>query len=261
MGSGLPGRIWWRNTLTRFRLSSGFIGVSNVSLFDEPYYIQINEARWAMAERVLREIRDECGVVLTSCLDVGCGPGWFSQRLATFGLNVVGVDGRRENIEAAKQRMPGVRFHIANIESEEDTAVLSPADLVFCFGFLYHVENPFLVIRTLRRLARKVLFIESIIIPGEAPFAWLVDENPNETQGLTHYSLIPSRTCLLKMLRCAGFEYVYEYLGYVDHQDFQETATRHRRRRIFLASSSTLTMDHLESVPQTVTPKYDFAKK
>src|SRR5581483_11336750 len=63
-------------------------------LFDEPYYIEINEARWAMARPVVERLRPLLPGGLASCADVGSGPGWFAQRLAHLGLTVTGLEGR-----------------------------------------------------------------------------------------------------------------------------------------------------------------------
>jgi len=229
-------------------------------LFDEPYYIRINEARWAVAEQLLAGIKDQCEVQLETCLDVGSGPGWFTQRLATLGLAVEGLEGRVENVHAAQARLPQVPFHLVNIESEQEVATLTPCDLTFCFGLLYHTENPFRVLRNLRRLTRKVLLIESMLIPTESPCAWLIGENVNETQGLTSYAMIPSRTSLLKMLESAGFPYRYEYQGSVEHEDFQETEVRYRRRGIFVASLMPLSLHQLCRLPNIAISKYDFSK-
>jgi len=229
-------------------------------LFDQPYYIEINMARWAMAETLLRDVQLSCDIELSTCLDVGCGSGWFSERLSEFGLRVEGLDGRLENFKAAMQRVPGIQFHHVDIESESATSTLRVYDLVFCFGLLYHTENPFRVIRNLRKLTGKLLLMETIVIPGTSPSAWLVSENTNETQGLTYCSLIPTQTCLLKMLECAGFEYVYEYVGPVEHEDFQETEHKHRRRRVFVSSTVPIQHDQLWAAPRVVAPKYRFDK-
>lgn len=233
----------------------------SVVLFDEPYYIRINEARWAVAKQLLVGIQDQCEVQLKTCLDVGSGPGWFTQRLATLGLAVEGLEGRVENVQAAQARLPQVPFYHVNVESEQEVATFKPCDLTFCFGLLYHTENPFRVLRNLRRLTKKVLLIESMLIPSESPCAWLIGENVNETQGLTSYAMIPSRTSLIKMLESAGFPYRYEYQGPVEHEDFQETEARYRRRGIFVASSMALSLNQLYLLPAIAIPKYDFTKR
>ncbi|MBR8826627.1 MAG: class I SAM-dependent methyltransferase [Gomphosphaeria aponina SAG 52.96 = DSM 107014] len=229
-------------------------------LFDEPYYISINEARWTVAEKVLNELKVKHNLALSSCLDVGCGPGWFAEKLVNWGVKVTGIDGRLELVEAARNRVANASFELVDVESKTAMSSLSKADLVFAFGLLYHTENPFRVIRNLHSLTEKVLLIESQIIPGDNPITWLVEEGKNETQGLTHHALIPSRSCLLKMLQVAGFAYVYEYLGKVDHEDFIETETKYGRRGIFLAAHEKLQGQDLVECPQITTPKYEFHK-
>jgi SAM-dependent methyltransferase len=231
------------------------------TLFDEAFYLRINEARWAAAERLLAQVERASAVTLRSCLDVGCGVGWFTARLATRGLRVEGLDGRPANLEEARRRVPGVVFHGLDIQAPNDTAGLPSYDLVVCFGLLYHTENPFQVVRNLRRLTRNVLLLESIVIPGESPTAWLVTESDNETQGLTTYALIPTRACLLKMLEAAGFPYRYEYAGSIAHEDFTESAARHRRRRFFVASRVPLKADQLVETTAVHAPKYDFTRR
>jgi 2-polyprenyl-3-methyl-5-hydroxy-6-metoxy-1,4-benzoquinol methylase len=228
-------------------------------LFDEPYYIDINHARWTVVETILNAIKQKNEIELSSCLDVGCGPGWFSRKLVDRGLSVIGIDGRLELVEIAKDRVSHAKFDCKDIESREQISKLDRADLVFCFGLLYHTENPFRAIRNLYALTKKILLIESIIIPGNKPIAWLVEEGKNETQGLTHYAMIPSRSCAIEMLRIAGFKYVYEYQGEVEHEDFRETDDKHQRRRIFLASLVNLEVNNLVQAPQTSTPKYNFS--
>lgn len=230
-------------------------------LFDQSYYIKINETRWSIAENVLNEIRYNNRQEISTCIDAGCGPGWFTEKLVNCGLTAIGLEGRLELVKEAKQRVPEARFYHLDVESKREMLSLPGADLVFCFGLLYHMENPFRVIRNLHDLTKKMLFIESIIIPESAPITWLVEEGKNETQGLTHRAMIPSRTCMIKMLQSSGFEYIYEYSGKIEHEDFIETDTRHKRRSIFLAARVSLKTSDFKIAPKIITPKYDFSKK
>jgi trans-aconitate methyltransferase len=230
-------------------------------LFDEEYYLRINEARWRAAEALLERLRAAGREPLSTCLDIGCGPGWFSDRLCRWGLSVHGLEGRPELIAEARRRVPAATFDLADIESDSVPGRFEAADLVFCFGLIYHTENPFRAVRNLHALTRGSLLVESILVPGPAASFHLQDEGANETQGLTYHSLVPSRASLAKMLQCAGFGYVYEYGGEVDHDDFRETETMNRRRGIFLARSAPLPGDDLRLVPPVAAPKYDFGKR
>ncbi|NEP52100.1 MAG: class I SAM-dependent methyltransferase, partial [Moorea sp. SIO3C2] len=159
-------------------------------LFDEPYYIAINQARWAVAENVLNQLKINQGLSFTSCLDVGCGPGWFSEKLVNWGVNVIGLEGRQELVEEASKRVNEAKFYQVDVESTQQMSQFAGADLVFCFGLLYHTENPFKVIRNLNLLTKKVLFIESMNVPFDQPVTYLVEEGKNETQGLTYHAMI-----------------------------------------------------------------------
>jgi hypothetical protein len=46
----------------------------------------------------------------------------------------------------------------------------------------------------------------------------------NETEGLTHRSIVASRPALVKMLHTAGFSWVARSTGRVEHPDFIETS-------------------------------------
>lgn len=229
-------------------------------LFDQSYYLSINEARWQVCELILKDIQKQNQLSLNTCLDIGCGPGWFADKLVNLGLKVKGVEGRPELVEVARERVPLAEFIEMNVESKTAMSTLKPADLVFCLGLIYHTENPFMVIRNLSSLTEKILLIESIIIPGDQPITWLVSEGNNHTQGLTYHALIPSAKCLVKMLQVAGIPHVYQYTGAINHEDFQETDAKYRRRQLFLASKMPLNVDNFQALPPMETPKYSFNK-
>lgn len=225
-------------------------------LFDQPYYLEINEARWASAKKIVSSLPS-----METCIDAGCGPGWFAERLAKMGLVVFGIDGRVELTEEARRRVPGAIFSTIDITSLQATAFLPKADLVFCFGLLYHLENPFAAIRALCQASSRFLLIETQIAPEEGAGFQLVSEGKNETQGLTYHSLIPSRTALVKMLYVAGFSHVMRYTGAVNHIDFIDSPSRRHRREIFLASRESGGFPDFVPEAQPVTPKIDYTIK
>lgn len=224
-------------------------------LFDENYYIEINEARWKVAEKILDSIDGH-----KTCLDAGCGPGWFASRLVSRGLNVYGVDGRDDLLDIARKRAPEAEFSKVNIENKADTHNLPICDLVLCFGLLYHLENPFAAIRNLRRCAGKHMLIETQVTSDLNPTFQLVSEGENETQGLTFHAVIPSRSSMIKMLYLAGFSSVQRYNGVVDHPDFADTTHRRRRREVFVAGITPISHPDLVSEIEPQTPKIDYSR-
>lgn len=226
-----------------------------VDMFDDLYYTEINEARWSMAEGVL----DRLGTV-RDCFDVGCGPGWFSERLVARGLRVWGLDGRSELVDEARSRVPEGEFSVVDITNLGGEFDDRPGDLVFCFGLLYHLENPFAAIRNLFRLTKQFLFIETQVAPGLSNDLVLVSEGRNHTQGLNYHALIPSRNALIKMLYVSGFESVYRFTGTIQHADFIDSDSRLHRREIFLVTKDgEFTGGDFVYEPDPKTPKIDYS--
>jgi SAM-dependent methyltransferase len=223
--------------------------------FDQPYYIRINEARWAVAERILERMP-----TMRTCIDVGCGPGWFAERLAGRGLTVLGVEGRPELVAEARRRVPEALFSRVDVCERREMAVLPEVDLVFCFGLLYHLENPMAAIRAIVGLGRHLL-IETQVAPHSGVLLQLVAEGRNETQGLNFHAIIPSRDALIHMLYKAGAGSVERFVGTVDHEDFQDTGERAHRREIFVVGSEPLSLPDLVLEPMPPAPKLDLTRK
>lgn len=201
-------------------------------LFDQNYYLDINHARWN-AILPLLSVLD-----FNSCIDVGCGPGWFSERLCGFSNSVLGLDGRHELVEEAARRVPQASFVTCDITSTNLCQdVRLSADLVFCLGLLYHLENPFQAIRNLQSMTHRYLLIETQLLPSSSCDLRLVAEGENITQGLHYYSIVPSRSSLIRMLYASGFAHVYSCGLDISHPDFIDTPSCIHRREFFLASS------------------------
>jgi SAM-dependent methyltransferase len=209
--------------------------LSTSGVFDQAHYDSLNAARGAKVTEILSDLKDM--ITLQTAIDVGCGLGYFSALLQSLGLTVIGTDGRRENAEEAARRTPEVAFHTLNAE---DSALvgLGRFDLVFCFGLLYHLENPFLTIRHLHAMTKQLLLVESVIFPGSLPLMALVDEGTTEDQGLHHIAFYPTETCLTKMLYQAGFPFVYEFSIKPQHPAFLSEGSKGPSRTMLVASLS-----------------------
>jgi SAM-dependent methyltransferase len=108
-------------------------------VFDQPHYRAMNEARGEALRQFLLSLEKE--LTLRSAVDVGCGLGYFSELLRGFRLDVLGLDGRAENIEEAKARVPDAEFHVADAE---DSRICSfgKFDLALCFGCSITLKTP-----------------------------------------------------------------------------------------------------------------------
>ena len=63
-------------------------------LFDEPFYLAINQARWDALQRMMRLAEDGGGPIARG-VDLGCGPGRVGGRLAAQGRAGPGRGGGR----------------------------------------------------------------------------------------------------------------------------------------------------------------------
>ena len=216
-------------------------------IFDAKTYDELNAARGTIVRNVVSELKDPLG--LRSAIDVGCGAGYFSGLLKSLGLEVTGVDGRQQNVEDSERRQLGVHFERYNAE---DAALrgLGEFDLAFCFGLLYHLENPLLAIRHLHALTGKLLLVEGVIFPGDEPIMGLVDETPSDDQGLNYVAFYPTEACLQKMLYRAGFAHVYEFAVMPDHPNYHKTKGLPRVRTMLAASHNPISTRFLELVPE-----------
>lgn len=221
-------------------------------LFDIPEYQKINEARWPLVARVIVELRD-AGLELNSAYDVGCGPGWFSGHMAQMGFErTTGFDGRAEVVNEARARTPSVEFRQFDFDAEAIDATPSPADFTLALGLLYHLESPVRALRMFAAMTKNALLLETITMPCEEPLGRLVRENRNETQGVRDCALILSRSAVVMGLRAAGLDHIYWHPGELDHDDFRETESAQRRRHIFLATRSQVSITGFEAANDEV---------
>jgi SAM-dependent methyltransferase len=209
--------------------------LSAPAVFDQQHYDLLNRTRGEVVRALLGELKEALG--LRTAIDVGCGLGYFSGFLRSLCFDITGVDGRQQNVAEAQRRNPDIRF--VQLDAEDPAMkTLGKFDLVFCFGLLYHLENPFLAIRHLHAVMEKLLLVESVIFPGSLPLMALVDEGKTEDQGLNHIAFYPTETCLTKMLYQAGFPFVYEFSAKPEHPDFLSKASKGPSRTMLAASVS-----------------------
>lgn len=218
--------------------------MSRELIFDQEQARRFVAARQDFLRPVLHDLRATVGV--DSVADVGCGVGYFSGFLSQLGFDVIGSDGRIENVEEAKRRYPGIAFQHWNVEDSIDRA--ATCDLVLCVGLLYHLENPIRALRNLSAITRKLLVIESYATPQRETAFYLREEANLEDQSLTRLALYASETTLIKICYQIGFSQVYQFNPLPDHDDFRDRSGRKRQRTMLLACRAPLKLAYLQSV-------------
>lgn len=210
------------------------------AVFDQPHAISLADAQWLVVRKLLERLMLE-NDIRRAC-DVGCGVGVFSQRLAALGIDVLGVDGREENVAEAGLRCPNCRFEVGDVQSSAVRKIGS-FDLVFCFGLLYHLENPFAALRNLAAMTNNILFLSTRFVPGEKCSYVLYDEGAGRDQSLNYVAVIPSRPAFLRMLYEVGFANVYGVNELPRHEEFIGSQNLVPCRTLMVASRNEL--DHV----------------
>ena len=216
--------------------------------FDQKLYQELNSAREETVREIVTSVKDSLG--LETAVDVGCGVGHFTNFLSSLRLRAVGVDARQENVEEARRRYPNLQFEVKDAEDPELLG-LGTFDLVFCFGLLYHLENPFRMLRILSSMTRKLALLEGICYPSDEPVMVLIDEDHLGDQGVNYVAYYPSEACLFKMLHCSGFSECFHPSRMPRHFFYQPGGNTFRYRTIIAASKTQVSSSVLTLQPQT----------
>ena len=107
-------------------------------------------------------------------LDLGSLEGGLSFEMAREGWEVVGIEGRAINLEKAELlrryfRLDNLRYErrdVKTLSRERDGRF----DAVLCCGLLYHLDDPFTFLRTLREVTAEdgLLFVDTHVAPDDA---------------------------------------------------------------------------------------------
>src|SRR5581483_174674 len=127
-------------------------------------------------------------------------------------------------------------------------------DIVFCYGLLYHLENPVAALRNMADVCDGFLLLETVITDHAEPILRLSDEpaaTPN--QALAGVAGRPTPAFVAMALSRSGFPFVYAPLRVPDHADFQFqwrndlefSRDGHLLRCIFVASRQPLSSPEL----------------
>jgi SAM-dependent methyltransferase len=219
---------------------------SGVETFDTDAAGAINRARMGHLESLGLPLDGK------SVLDVGSGVGHLAQFFVGRGCRVVSVDARTSNIESLRSRYPGLEARVLDVE-REPLSTLGSFDVVFCYGLLYHLENPLAALRNIASVCDGTLLLETIVCDRSEPVLLLVDESVVSNQALSGLGCRPSPAYVTMALNRAGFLHVYAPRDPPDHPEFRfewRNDLAHVReglnlRCVFVASRSELPTDTL----------------
>lgn len=117
----------------------------------------------SMMQGFLRAFMDLVGSVrpIGTALEIGCGEGELSMRLAQAGWTVQGCDIAQEAVKEARLRAANARlpipFHTLDVFNAAD--VFEPSDLVVCCEVMEHLVDPAAALEILISMSRQYLLV------------------------------------------------------------------------------------------------------
>lgn len=216
------------------------------AVFDAPNALAINKARMDHLASLGLPLRGK------TVLDVGAGVGYLARVLVELGCRVHCVEGREDNVAVLRARHPDIAASVGDAE-HFDFAALGRFDVVFCYGLLYHLENPLAALRNMAAACGELLLLETTVCDSDQPLLQLVDEPPSSNQALARIGNRPSPSYVAFALNRVGFAYVYAPKTPPQHGDFHfdwRNDLAHWRderllRCIFVASRAPLASEQL----------------
>ncbi len=223
---------------------------SQEPIFDLASYKEITDARLQHFESLSLPLLGK------SVIDVGCGIGRFSAALEEQGADVFCVDGRAENIEKLREFYPYRKCAVVDVESS-DLLANGNFDVVFCYGLLYHLSDPFGFLKNASKICKEMMIIETCILDAKDPVALLVPEDQqNVTQSLHPMGCRISPSYVNACLKLSGFEFIYKPVTLPDHpqfhyslvNDYSYLKENHLIRDIFIASRTEISNQLLRPI-------------
>lgn len=104
----------------------------------------------ARADKILELIDAQC-LPTGEILEIGCGTGWFTEKLSRLG-NVTAIDLSPRSIEIAKARNTGAQYIAASVLGHDFEG--RQFDLIICVETLFYMEDPDLLAGTMSQLCR-----------------------------------------------------------------------------------------------------------
>jgi hypothetical protein len=182
----------------------------------------------------------------SSVLEVGAGIGDHTTFFLDRGCQVITSDGRDENVAILRRRYPSLDVRKLDLDHPGD--FVAEAEIVYCYGLLYHLQRPEIGLSVLQRSCRRLLLLETCVSLGDDSRIVFVEEPAeNPSQALGAVGCRPTRRWVYEQLK-DRFAHVYIPRTQPWHEQFPADWTSGAdglTRAVFVASTQALENDLL----------------
>jgi ABC-type polysaccharide/polyol phosphate transport system ATPase subunit len=180
--------------------------------FHAPHYIRHNQRR--------QEHLASLGLPIAgrSVLEVGAGIGDHTTFFLDRDCWVTATDVRATNVEVIRGRYPHIRAMQLDLD-RPDLDVELEADIVYCYGTLYHLAHPAAAIEFMAECTKTLLLIETAVSPGDEESLNPVVEPVSRSTGISGLGCRPTRAWVYSQLG-SHFRHVYLPITQPWHPEF-----------------------------------------
>ncbi len=182
-------------------------------------------------------------IVGKTVLELGAGIGDHTSFFLDRSCEVVATEGRQQNLEILRSRYPDVETMQLDLENP-DLKINQQFDIVYCYGLLYHLQQPTQAIEFMARSCQKMLLLETCVSFGEEEsinFCKEVADFPS--QAISGNGCRPTRKWVYNQLK-QYFEFVYMPITQPNHEqfpiDWNLCSPEKSSRSVFIASRQEL---------------------
>jgi hypothetical protein len=177
-------------------------------------------------------------------LETGAGIGDHTTFFLDRGCTVTVTEPREENLAILRRRFPSLDVVALDLD-RPDPSFDVRAEVVYCYGTLYHVSEPAVALAFLAERTDDVLLLETWVSPHADEHVCIVDEVQSmPSQAISGHGSRPTRAWVMARLR-DGFPHVYTTTTQPWHNEFPldwsvDVDERFPTRAVFVASRQPL---------------------
>jgi 2-polyprenyl-3-methyl-5-hydroxy-6-metoxy-1,4-benzoquinol methylase len=218
------------------------------SSFDTPYYQQVTNSEIEHFDTMGIDVKNK------KIIDLGCGVGRLTPIFTKETNDLICVDGRQANLDILHADYPAIKTGLIDVEVD-DLKKLGTFDIVFCYGLLYHVSEPYNLIKKISEICHDTLLLSTCILDSSQPNVYLIEEHEDNTQAM-HLACRPSPEYIKLALKHNGFKFIYETVKVPQHPQYMQALTNSNSymnngilfRRIFVASKREISSPGLKRI-------------
>lgn len=151
-------------------------------------------------------------------LEVGAGIGDHTSFFLDRGCTVTVTEAREQNLAVLRQRDPAL--DVRRLDLNEPPQEPIEADIVYCYGVLYHLQQPSSAIAWMARCARELLLLETCVSGASDdeiyPLLEAAEDPENAVDG---HGCRPTRSWVRREL-ASHFSHVYMPMTQPWHAEF-----------------------------------------